>query len=256
MAYNGKVALITGGASGMGRVAARMCAKAGAAVAVLDVNEGGMAETAKGHEGIHSFKVDVSDYRAVDEAVKQVEKNLGHIDRVYNAAAIMPYGKLVEQDVAIIHKLMAINYGGLVNIAKTTVPLMLERGRGDFISFASMAGWVPTLYVGAYNATKFAVVAFTEVLYHENRNKGVRFICACPPLVDTPLLDQARETVWPKALNSSPPIRPEQVIEAIERALDRGKFWVFQGKKERFGLYLRRLFPGVSWYFIHRIEGF
>jgi short-subunit dehydrogenase len=54
---------------------------------------------------------------------------------------------------------------------------MLERGEGDFINFASMAGWLPTLYMGAYDASKFAVVAFSEILYHENRNQGVRFAC-------------------------------------------------------------------------------
>ena len=255
MKHAGKVVVVTGGASGMGRVAARMCSKEGAAVAVLDVNDEGIAETAEGYDSIHGFKIDIADYQAVDDVVKQIESRLGPIDRVYSAAAIMPYGKLLEQDAAVIHKLMEINYGGLVNIAKTTLPAMLERGRGDFISFASIAGWVPTLFVGAYTATKFAVVAFTEVLYHENRNKGLRFVCACPPLVNTPLLQQARDTVWPKALDSSPPIEPECVIEAIEKALDRGQFWVFLGWKETMGVYMRRLVPGLNWRLIHRIEG-
>jgi NAD(P)-dependent dehydrogenase (short-subunit alcohol dehydrogenase family) len=62
----------------------------------------------------------------------------------------------------------------------------------DNINFASMAGWMPILYLGAYNASKFAVVAFSEVLYHQNRNRGVRFACVCPPPVSTPLLKQAK----------------------------------------------------------------
>ena len=81
---------------------------------------------------------------------------------------------------------MDINYSGVVNVAKAALPPMLERGEGDFISFASMAGWLPTLYMGAYDASKFAVVAFSEILYHENRNRGVRFACVCPPPVRTP----------------------------------------------------------------------
>jgi NAD(P)-dependent dehydrogenase (short-subunit alcohol dehydrogenase family) len=250
-----KVALVTGGASGMGRMAAQRFSKSGAAVAVLDVNEQGLVQTAAGHENIHGFEVDITDNQAVDAVVKRVESDLGPIDRVYNAAAIMPYGKLLEQDAAVIHRLMEINYGGLVNITKATLPGMLERGRGDFVSFASMAGWIPILYVGAYCATKFAVIAFTEVLYHENRNKGVRFACVCPGVVDTPLLQQARDTVWPKSLDFSPTTDPEVVIDAIENALQAGKFWVFPGKRAKPGYFMRRFLPGLNWKLIHRTEG-
>jgi len=255
MRYRGNVALVTGGASGMGRVAAQTFSKSGAAVAVLDVNEGELAKTAEGHESIHGFKVDITDIQVVDTVVKQVESELGPIDRVYNAAAIMPYGKLLELDAAVIHRMMEINYGGLVNITKATLPAMLERGRGDFVSFASMAGWVPTLFVGAYNATKFGVIAFSEVLYHENRNKGVRFACVCPSVVNTPLLQQARDTVWPKSLDSSPPIEPEVVIDAIEDALEAGEFWVFPGKKAKMSYLIRRFLPGLCWKVVHKIEG-
>ncbi len=101
--------------------------------------------------------------------MREVEAKLGPIDRLYNCAGIMPFGKLVEQDNAVIHRLMAINYGGLVNITQAVLPGMLQRGRGDFVSFASMAGIIPMLLTGAYTATKFAVVAFTETLYHEHR---------------------------------------------------------------------------------------
>ena len=79
-----------------------------------------------------------------------------------------------------------------------------------------MAGWLPILYLGAYNASKFAVVAFSEVLYHENRSSGVRIACVCPPPVATPLLHQAKENVWPKVFDKSEIIAPTQVLEAIE----------------------------------------
>ncbi len=255
MAYKGKVALVTGGASGMGRVAAQTCIKSGAAVAILDVNEEGMAQTAKDHDNIHVFKVDVTDLQAVDTVVKQVESELGPIDRVYNAAAIMPFGKLLDQDVEVIHRLMKINYGGLVNITKTALPMMIKRGRGDFISFASMAGFCPALYSGAYTATKFAVVAFTEVLYHENKNKGVRFACVCPPVVNTPLIQQLHETVVPKSLKYSQLIEPEEVIEAIEKGLKGGKYYVFPGNRTKISLLFQRFFPGLGWRLIHKFEG-
>jgi short-subunit dehydrogenase len=97
----------------------------------------------------------------------------------------------MEQDTETILRIMEIDYNGVVHVAKAVLPGMLERGRGDLINFASIAGWGPTMHFGAYNAAKFAVVAFSEVLHHENRDKGVRIIAVCPPPVATPLLEQA-----------------------------------------------------------------
>lgn len=239
----------------MGRLAAQNLAKTGVKVAALDVNEAGLRETAEGHDGIATWVVDVTDYDALVRAVDEAEEKLGPIDRVYNAAAIMPLGKLLEQDQATILKIMDINYGGVVNLTKATLPRMLERGRGELINFASMAGWVPVLLVGAYNASKFAVVSFTEVLYHENRDKGVKIVCVCPPPVRTPLLDQGRETVWPKVFDEGETLEPQTVLDAIDSALDAGDFWVFPGKGTKLGWRLRRWIPGVLWSRVHKVEG-
>jgi NADP-dependent 3-hydroxy acid dehydrogenase YdfG len=257
MSFDGKVVLITGGGSGMGRQAAQMLAGDGATVALFDVNTDGMDETAKGFDSIHGWSVDITDAQAVIDAVRACEDKLGPIDRLYNCAAIMPFGKLVEQDNAIIHKQMAINYGGLVNITQAVLPGMLERGRGDFISFASMAGLIPMLLTGAYSATKAAVCTFSETLYHENMNSGVRFACVCPPAVSTPLLQQGRDTVWPKMLDDAgEPIAPQQVIDAIETCLEKNKLWVFPNGNAKIGSIMRRFFPSLIWKQIHKVEGF
>ena len=255
MAFEGRVALITGAASGMGRLAARNLAGDGKRVAALDVDAAGLAATAEGRSGVATYRVDVTDAAAVEAVVKQVEVDLGPIDRVYNAAAIMPLGRLLDQDLALIHRIMEINYGGVVNVTRATLPGMLERGRGDMIIFASMAGWLPTFYVGAYNASKFAVVAFSEVLREENRGRGVRFACVCPPPVATPLLDQARATVWPKIFDEAPAIEPQQVLDAIERTLERDRFWVFPGRGTVWAQRLRRWLPGLVWRRIRQVEG-
>ncbi len=204
-------------------------------------------------EGIRSRMLDVADARAVEAALREVERELGPVDRVYNAAAIMPTAFLLEQDVADIHRIMAINYGGVVNVSKTVLPGMLERGRGDLINFASLAGWIPIPHFGAYNASKFAVVAFTEVLHHENRGRGVRFACVCPPPVRTPLLEQAKSR--PKLLEQVPPIEPDVVLDAIERALEKGQLWVFPGRDSAMAWRLRRFLPGLFWWRLRRIEG-
>jgi NAD(P)-dependent dehydrogenase (short-subunit alcohol dehydrogenase family) len=239
----------------MGRLAAQRMADAGAKVAAVDVNEAGLAQTAEGREAIHTWRLDVTDNQAVLATVKEVEDRFGPIDRVYNAAAIMPTGLLMEQDTETIVRIMEIDYNGVVHVAKAILPGMIERGRGDLINFASIAGWGPTMHFGAYNAAKFAVVAFSEVLFHENRGKGVRIIAVCPPPVATPLLVQA--TSKPKILEQagSKPIEPGRVLDAIERDLAKGKAFCFPTAQTKFAQILRRFVPGLVWWGVHRIEG-
>lgn len=119
-----------------------------------------------------------------------------------------------------------------------------------------MLGQMPVLMTGAYSASKFATSAFAEVLAHEHQNQGVRFACVCPPAVNTPLLKQAVDTVWPKILDENPPITPEEVLDSIEKALEKKQFWVFPGKGTRVGYIMRRLFPSAIWKHIHKVEGF
>jgi len=252
MADSSRLALVTGAASGMGRLAVRRLAAAGTRVAALDVNEAGLVETRGDDERIHVHAVDVTDERAVAETVEAVERELGPVHRVMNAAAIMPTGLIATQDARLVNRIMEINYGGTVNVTMAVLPGMLERGAGEIVNFASVAGWVPTIHFGAYNASKFAVVAFTEVLAHENRSSGVRFACVCPPPVATPLLEQAKSK--PKILDDIPPIAPEQVLDAIERDLERGRLMVFPDRSARSSVFLRRHFPGLTWWFDHRVE--
>jgi NAD(P)-dependent dehydrogenase (short-subunit alcohol dehydrogenase family) len=253
MSFDGQVVLITGAGSGMGRLAARRLSAGGASVAGVDLNEEGLRVTASECRHFLSCPLDVTDARAVEATVAEVETKLGPIDRVMNAAAIMPTDLLVNQDAVLINRITEINYGGTVNVTMATLPRMLERGRGDLVNFASIAGWLPSLHFGAYNASKFAVVAFTEVLYHENRNRGVRFACVCPPPVATPLLDQAKSQ--PKVLEEFRAIAPEKVLDAIERDLDRGRLMVFPDAAARWAVRMRRFLPGLMWIGSHRTEG-
>jgi len=252
MAFRGRVALVTGAASGMGRLAARRLAAGGAQVAACDVNEAGLRELADTSDRIRTFVLDTRDGAAVEATVKTVESELGPIDRVLNAAAIMPTGLLLEQDPELVHRIMEINYGGVVNVTYAVLPRMRERGRGDLVNFASIAGWLPAPHFGAYNASKFAVVAFTEVLHHENRGRGVRICCVCPPPVRTPLLDQA--TSQPGVLADARPIEPEVVLDAIEAALEKGRLWVFPGRGTALVWRIRRVLPGLVWARIARLE--
>lgn len=253
MATEGSVALVTGAGSGMGQLAAQRMAHAGIRVAALDVNEEGLRQTTSGQDTIRAWACDVTNPQAVDQAVREVETELGPIDTVYNAAAILRTAPLLETDRETIHRIMEINYGGTVNVTLATLPAMLERGAGTLVNFASMAGWLPAFEFGAYTASKFAVVAFSETLWQENLGRGVRFACVCPPPVATPMLDDA--TSQPKILEEQPAIAPTEVLDAIEKALAADEFWVFPGKGTRAGWRARRFLPGQVWKRLRKIEG-
>ena len=256
MSFRGQVAVITGGGSGMGQAWARRLAKNGATVAILDVNEAGMAETAASASNIKPYALDITDADAVASVFADIEASLGPVDRVANAAAIMPFGRLLEEDPKLTTRVMTINYGGLVNVATAALPKMIERGSGDFVSFSSMTGIVPGLLMGAYASSKAAVQFYTEILYHENRNSGLRFCCVCPPAVKTALWQQAEATVVPKLPSKGETLMPDVVIDDIERCLDKGKLFSYPGKQTQLGVVMRRLFPQLIWRVSHDAEGF
>ena len=256
MSFRGQVAVITGGGSGMGQAWARRLAKDGATVAILDVNEAGMAETAASASNIKPYALDITDADAVASVFADIEASLGPVDRVANAAAIMPFGRLLEEDPKLTTRVMTINYGGLVNVATAALPKMIERGSGDFVSFSSMTGIVPGLLMGAYASSKAAVQFYTEILYHENRNSGLRFCCVCPPAVKTALWQQAEATVVPNLPSKGETLMPDVVIDEIERCHDKGKLFAYPGKQTQLGVVMRRLFPQLIWRVSHDAEGF
>jgi short-subunit dehydrogenase len=176
--------------------------------------------------------------------VKEVEAELGPVDRLVHAAGICSPARLVDQSEDDIDRSMRVNYLGTVRVVKAVLPGMLERRHGDIVTFASLAGWLPTPYLGAYAATKFAVVAFTEVLAQEHEGSGVRFACVCPPVVETPMVRAIRATEE-RAVGPQRGIDPAIVIDALERALERGDLFVFPGPAARRVWRLRRHAPGV-----------
>lgn len=253
MAFHGKVAVVTGGGSGMGREAALQLARNGASVAVVDMNEAGMAETASMHDSVKTYRCDVSDLEQVQALVSTIESDLGPIDRLTHCAAIMPARLLTESNPHDINTMMAINYGGTVNMVQTIMPGMIERGAGDIIMFGSMAGDIPALTLGAYCATKAATNSYAEILYQENRDSPLRFLLVCPPMVNTPLINQATEhgpESLAKTRDDGKMATPEFIIDAVEEAIEKGK-WVVRPGQAAFLTRWRRWFPGLLWKAIH-----
>ena len=252
MAFYGKVALVTGGGSGMGQEAAWQLAAAGATVAIADLNESGLAQTrARYPEQIHSFLVNVCDPEAVAELVAAVERDCGPIDRLTHAAGIMPTGLLAAVSADAITRAMAVNFNGTVNLVSAVLPAMLARDSGDIILFGSMAGDVLTNHLGAYCASKAAVNAYGEILTHELEKTRLRVLLVCPPMVNTPLVEQGEEHRPPSvqyALDrrDSQMLTPAYMVEAIEAGIEKG-VRILRPGNARVMVWLRRHFPWLVW---------
>lgn len=258
MAFRGKVAFITGGGSGMGQLWARKLADQGAEVAIFDRNEQGLAETARGRSNVHVYPGDITDLDRVREVVDAVERDLGPIDRVIHAAAIMPASEVLADDLARMKQVMQINYDGTLHMIEAALKRMIARNFGDFIVFGSVAAYALTPHLGAYCASKAAVNALIETLIYENRTTDVRIHLTCPPMVNTPLLRQAQETSNPRSiqlgLEKKIPAEPQDIIDGIERALEKGHKISFPHKMAK-GLYgLRRVSPKLLWNIILKSE--
>jgi short-subunit dehydrogenase len=198
-----KVAVVTGAASGMGRIYALRMARAGIQVAAMDQTESALQQLQAECENVHPYLCDVTDLAQVQLTLDNIGQQLGPIDRLAHCAAIMPAGTLTSHPVPSIHQLMTVNYGGTVNVVTAVLQGMQAQRKGEIVIFGSLGGHVPVPECGAYCASKAAVNIFAEILIEENRNSGVHFMLVCPSLVITPLLVKATKTGNPASVSYS-----------------------------------------------------
>jgi NAD(P)-dependent dehydrogenase (short-subunit alcohol dehydrogenase family) len=212
-ALAGQVAVVTGGASGIGAALASRFAAEGAAVVVLDRHSPGPG----------GYAVDVGDETALAHTVEIIEREVGPIDLwCSNAGLATPPGLGSDPDWALSWRVHLLAH---LYAARHVLPRMRDRGRGRFLVTASAAGLLAEADVAAYSVTKHAAVALTEWLAIEYGDAGIDFHCLCPQGVRTPLLDgvSAGESVTVAAGGL---LEPEQVAEAVLRAFAQRRFLI------------------------------
>jgi NAD(P)-dependent dehydrogenase (short-subunit alcohol dehydrogenase family) len=182
---DGQVAIITGGASGIGRATAVRFAAEGAAVAVLD-RDAEAAALVAAEVGGRAFGVDVRDGESVAAAVRSVADELGRVDVLFNNAGSGDLRPLHTVDDKLWHRLIDVNLTGTFNGMRAVVPLMLEAGRGAIVNNASVSALTPTRNEAAYSAAKAGVIALTKSGALEY-GPAVRVNCVAPGHVRTPL---------------------------------------------------------------------
>ncbi|KAI1100994.1 3-oxoacyl-reductase [Jackrogersella minutella] len=186
----GKVILLTGAASGIGRGTAIKLHSLGAVLVITDVNEAGIAETLKlcgGNDAKHHTSLlDVSKAADVEKRVAEVVAKYGHIDHVFNCAGVNPTSmSLTETTEAYFDLLVGVNLKGMYNVTKATIPHMTTPG-GSYVNVSSISGWNPSQGTAIYCATKYGVIGFSKCMALELGPKGIRVNIVAPGYIDTP----------------------------------------------------------------------
>lgn len=185
---DGKVALVTGGARGIGRAICVAMADAGAKVAAADLLIEGAAESASAIKGM-PVRMDVTDFDGIAAAVSQVELELGGIDILVNNAGVFNMASIDRITPDDYRRQYDVNVGGTLFACQAVVPAMRKRGGGAIINVSSQAGRRGEPNVTLYCSTKAAVISITQSLALELADDDIRVNAIAPGVVDTPMWD-------------------------------------------------------------------
>lgn len=228
MRFNGKVAIITGAASGIGRATAQRLSMEGACVALVDRNQEGLAAVADAlpdQSKVWHRALDISNEAEVEQCVADVLSRFGRIDVLCNNAGIAggDYSAITETDVAVWQQIMMVNVMGAVHFIKYAARPMRDQRSGAIVNTASVAGVRSGAGGNAYSASKAAVINLTQTAACDLGEWNVRVNAICPGLIETgmtaPVFDRARAVQKEHKLGSRCELRrygrPEEVAAVI-----------------------------------------
>lgn len=255
--FAGKLCVVTGAGSGIGRAVAVNLAGQGAALALSDINEAGLEETkrligAPPSNRIRFDRLDVGDADAIERYAAIVKESLGDADFVFNIAGLTRVGRFEETPLSSFEKIMDVNFWGVVRMAKAFLPQLIAT-KGGLVNISSLFGFIGYPGQTHYCASKFAVRGFSETLAGELEEKGVRVTSVHPGGVATSIVknavidklpaDMSEKKEMEDRFNKAAITTPERAAEIILDGAARGKRRVVVGRDAKLVSFIQRLFP-------------
>ncbi len=257
--FDGAVAIMTGGASGIGRALGEALGRRGASVVLADRQIELAQEVAAGIQEkggkASAVELNVTDFTAVDQFVQATAQAQGRLDYMFNNAGIAIGGEVRVCQIEDWDSVLNVNLHGVVNGVQAAYPVMLSQGYGHIVNTASMAGLLPMPTAVSYATTKHAVVGLSKSLRVEAASYGVRVSVLCPGFIRTPILHGGK---YGKNLQSVPPEVQEEFIrkyrpmepavfaEKVLDALARNKALIIVPGWWRLFWWLSRLSPALE----------
>ncbi len=260
MSFTGKIAFVTGGASGIGAALATKLADGGAEVWIADRQLDAAQELAQrlgeGGAKAHAIELDVRDYPAFERAIEEAVRQSGRIDYLFNNAGIGVGGEVDSYTLDDWNDVLDVNLHGVVHGIQAVYPLMIRQRSGHIVNTASLAGLVASPGAASYTAAKHAVVALSRALRLEAERHGIKVSVLCPGAIRTPILtggkygrmtktglsDEELLKFWEQAR----PMAPEKLAERALRAVLRGDAIIVVPAWWKAWWYLERLSPALS----------
>jgi NAD(P)-dependent dehydrogenase (short-subunit alcohol dehydrogenase family) len=255
---SGKIAFVTGGASGIGAALATKLASEGAEVWIADRQIDAAQELAQRLDGggakAHAIELDVRSYSSFERAVAEVVQQSGRIDYLFNNAGIGVSGEVDSYTLDDWNDVFDVNLHGVVHGIQAVYPIMIRQHSGHIVNTASMAGLVASPGLGSYTATKHAVVGISKALRVEAERHGVQVSVFCPGVIRTPIMTGGKygrmnisdEKVLKKFWERLRPMAPEKFAERALHAVLRGDAIIVVPAWWKAWWYLERLSPALS----------
>ena len=217
MRFAKKIAVVTGGAGGVGRALIRKLTGEGAAVMVADLSAGGcrslVEEIGAAGGDIDFVAGDVRDREYCERVVAETVSHFGGVDILFNNAGIIPRGTILETSDEMWHAALDVNLTAMFYLCRAAIPAMKERGGGTIVNTSSVWGVYPGPGHIAYCTSKGAVASFTKSLGRDHAPDGIRVNAVCPHEINTPMLRSGFER---RGLD------PQKAVEALNRTVPLG----------------------------------